>query len=109
MQSLSHKGLRIHIQSPLYPFPKSSVVLTTAFLIAVVQTVIQVVAEFHHLNAAPIVTLELMRRTRGFWGVAQVHQLIRSISTVIILITDEGFTNAAPILTGKLILLAGLV
>lgn len=95
--------------SPLCPFAKFSTVLTTAFLIAVVGTVIQVVADFHHLEAVPVVTFELMRRACGFWGVAQVLQLIRFVPTVVLLITDKGLTNAVPILTGKLTVLAGRV
>lgn len=65
------------------------------------------VADFYHLNAIPIITLELMRGACGFRYMAQVLQLVRTISAVIITITDEGFINAEPILTGKLFLIAG--
>lgn len=65
------------------------------------------VANFYHLDAIPIITLELMRGACGFRDMAQVLQLVRTISAVISPITDEGFINAEPILTGKLILIAG--
>lgn len=65
------------------------------------------VADFYHLDAIPIITLELMRGACGFRDMAQVLQLVRAISAVIITITDEGFINAEPILTGKLFLIAG--
>ena len=50
-----------------------------------------------------------MRGTCGFWGVAQVLQLIRVISTVIVPITDIGLINAESVLTGKKGLVAGRV
>ena len=65
------------------------------------------VADLHHFNAVPIVTLELMRGARGFWDVAQVLQLIRIIPTVVFPIADVALVNAEPVLTGELILAAG--
>lgn len=65
------------------------------------------VADFHHFNAVPIITLELMRGAGGFRGMAQVLQLIRIISTIIFPITGVALINAEPVLTGKLILIAG--
>ena len=50
-----------------------------------------------------------MRGTCGFWGVAQVLQLIRVISTVIVPITDIGLINAESVLTRKKGLVAGRV
>ena len=65
------------------------------------------VADFYHIDAVPVVTLELMRGARSLWSVAQVLLLIRSISTVIFPITDFLLINAQPVLTGKLALTAG--
>lgn len=67
------------------------------------------VADLPHLDAMPVVTLELMRGARGFRGVTQVILLIRFISTVIVPITDIGLINAAPVLAGELMVLAGRV
>lgn len=67
------------------------------------------VTDPRHLDAVPVVTPELMRGARGFWGVTQVLLLIRPISTVIVLITNKEPRDAPPVLTGKLICMAGWV
>ena len=65
------------------------------------------VADLHHFDAVPIVTLELMRGACGFWDVAQVLQLIRIIPAVVFPVADVALVNAEPVLTGELILTAG--
>ena len=67
------------------------------------------VADFHHLNAVPIVTPELMRGTCGFFLVAQVLQLIRIVATVIFPITDVTLISADTVLTGKKVFITGWV